>query len=250
MRLHPGTCMPSWQMRRAIHTCTAARTTHTPCNTRRAHATQERQREPPVAGGQQAADVITTVKENQLKREGQPPLSKEFKEMMQVHFRTKSQRQQKAKARQQWPWCRDLPRACSAPSVWPLSARLELCENRSPQAVLGAGAYPRNDGRHRYRIPLDSRDLGRRHHRPSGHTRRARHGHFSRAQQRPRTRPWLWCVPYVRRRGLGSVSPVDGPISGVALPSAWDEGSLTVRNLKTVQELIESGCLYSTAVRG
>ena len=41
--------------------------------------------------------MITTVKENQLKREGQPPLSKEFKEMMQVHFQIKSQRQQKKK---------------------------------------------------------------------------------------------------------------------------------------------------------
>jgi 3-methylcrotonyl-CoA carboxylase beta subunit len=36
-----------------------------------------------VMGGKQAADVITTVKDGQLKREGKPPLSKEQIEMMQ-----------------------------------------------------------------------------------------------------------------------------------------------------------------------
>jgi len=37
-----------------------------------------------VMGGQQAADVITIVKDNQLKREGKPPLTKEVKDMMQA----------------------------------------------------------------------------------------------------------------------------------------------------------------------
>merc|ERR1712072_1208567 len=37
-----------------------------------------------VMGGQQAADVITTVKDKQLAREGKPPLTPEQKEAMQA----------------------------------------------------------------------------------------------------------------------------------------------------------------------